>query len=294
MSGACLVLGAGGRVGRSLRAVWDEATDGAPVLFQSRQAGPGIAVVGDPGRGLVPQIGRPIATVAVLAGVTAARTAEGFAANTRLARAGWDLALALGTPRLVVCSTAAVYPGGSHVWHEDDEIAPRNAYAISKRAMEVAAAGWVAEAAGAGPAVLCLRLANVVGADMLANAVARSSPTAPLKLHRFDDGRSPRRAYLAPSTLAKVLAAPTPAPARFTLMNLAEAGPSIEMAALLDARVSLGHPLAWEWIPAPAEALPNLEMDVTRAETAYSDALVGPTDTRSLAADWLAAEAPVA
>lgn len=285
MSGACLILGAGGRVGGLLRKVWDQATGGAPVLFQSRRPGPGIDLVHPLDTALTRQVSRPVSAVVVLAGITGGPDPAAFGQNTTLARRGAAVAMAIGSPALILASTAAVYSGGDRFWRETDPVEPRGDYGHSKRDMEIAATDWGTDAPRD---VLCLRIGNVLGADALALAVGRATPEEPLCLDRFPDGRSPRRSWLTAATLAQVLAqaARNGVPAGVTVANLAEAGPSLEMATLLEARARAGYPVPWTWRDAPDTALPELALDTALIDRLYG--LPPAPSPDALATAWIA------
>ena len=287
MSGACLVLGAGGRVGRLLRGLWAPATGGAPVLFHARDPGPGIDIAGALTPDLAGQVADPVATVLVLAGAVAGDEAR-LAGNTRAARQALDLARRLGAGRVLLCSSGAVYgPGSGTPLTTGDAAAATAPYPLAKRAMELAAADWCAAEPDL-PAVLCLRLANVAGADALADAVRSASLDAPLRLDRLPGGGSPRRSYLSPATLARLAAAaPVPA-ARFETVNLAEPGPPLPMSELLDALARAGHPVPWGWRPAPASVLACHALDPGPLADRHPGIFAAP-GADALVADWLLA-----
>ncbi|WP_138468513.1 NAD(P)-dependent oxidoreductase [Poseidonocella sp. HB161398] len=292
MAAPVLVLGASGRAGRLLRGAWPLIGAEAPrALFQARRAGPGIDLAGPCGPDLAEQLAEAPSAILVLAGVTAGSEAE-LAANSDLARAGLELGAALGTPLVMLCSSAAVYrPDGSgRAFAESEAGGAERPYGRAKLAMEAAARDWIAARSG-GPAALCLRLANIVGADMLGDAVRRAAAGDPLVLDRFADGQGPRRSYLSPVTLARVAArAAAAAPAeRFTAVNLAEPGGATAMADLLGALGELGHPVPWSWRDAPGSAVPSLVLDLARQQALWPGLETAGAGARALAADWIAA-----
>ena len=263
-----LVLGASGRLGRLLRAGWRGRGDVAPV-WQYRGDAPAGGLVWDPLAGTVPDAG-PVDAVLGLAGVVAG-DAPALARNTDLARAAHDAGAALGARHVFLTSTAAVYgTGGPHP--ESAPPAPRTDYARAKHAMEAAARAFPAA-----PGCTVLRIGNVVGADMLAGAVARGTVT----LDRFADGRGPRRSYIGPGAFADVLAglvrraaAGGRLPGR---LNLAAPG-AVAMEALLAAAGQ-----GWHWRPAPETALAALTLDVRRLAGLVP---LAPADPAAMVAEW--------
>lgn len=246
MTGGCVVLGAGGRVGRLLRGSLGAANDGTPVWFQSRRPGQGIDIAAPFAPDLANRLPHSVGLLLVLSGCTRG-SPQALAANTDFALQGLELARVIGCRRVVLCSSAAVYgrvPGQLR-FRESDQADPEHPYGRAKLAMEQAARDWH-RAASAPPEVTCLRMANVAGADMLADAV-RQSAGQPLKLDRFADARSPRRSYLSPATLLRVVTelARRPAGQGFRVLNLADPGPPLEMAAILSALGAAGVPVTW-------------------------------------------------
>ena len=261
-----LVLGASGRLGRLLRAGWRGRLDVAPLWQYRGAAPPDGALVWDPLAAPVPDLGR-IDAVLGLAGVVAGDAAA-LARNTDLARAACAAGAAIGARRVFLSSTAAVYgAGGPHP--ETAAPDPRTDYARAKHAMECAVAGI--------PGCTVLRIGNVVGADMLAGAAARGAVT----LDRFAEGRGPRRSYIGPGTFADVLAGlvhrAVAGAALPGLLNFAAPG-AVAMEALLAAA---GHD--WRWRPAPATALAELTLDVTRLGGLVP---LAPADPAAMVAEW--------
>ncbi len=254
-----LILGAGGRLGRALRtlsadghwplgraAIWHGRDPDADLtwdmLAQPAPHHPGLASA----RGVI-----------VLAGVTAGTDAE-LARNTDLALSAIDLARRDGLGPVLLMSSAAVYGRATGTQGEDPAPQPAGAYGTAKLEMERAVAARISGLGPEAPSCCCLRLANVAGCDQLFDAAA----AGPVLLDRFGDGRGPRRAYVGPLTLARVLgrlidlaAAGTALP---PVLNLASPG-SVAMADILDA---LGAD--WRWRDAPASALPETRLDTAR------------------------------
>ncbi len=198
-----LVLGTGGRLGRLLRAAWAmlkpddtalffQSTDPLPEPFAIRWA-PGQ----DPAR--LPSCDAVIA----LWGQTSGDDAE-LAANVTLADHSRAVAMACGATKLIHLSSAAVYGPVSDAT-EATPPAPINAYGRSKLDMEARVRGFN----DAHLRHICLRLANVVGADSLAPALKGPGPVI---LDRFADGMGPVRSYIGAFDLAQVLLALTQLP----------------------------------------------------------------------------------
>ena len=271
-----LVTGAGGRLGRLLRAAARRAgSDGTRLAFQSRQPGADIAwAPGDPLSAL-PRC----ETLVALWGATGGDPAA-LAANSALVATSRQVALACGARRLIHLSSAAVYGPGRGMT-EDAPLLPTADYGRSKRAMEQAVAALPADD---GMAHCCLRLANVVGADSLAPGLRG---TAPVGMDQFADGRGPLRSYIAPGDLLRVLRALSALPpdALPPVLNVAAPAP-VRMDDLVRAR---GRDLAWR--PAPDTAVPEVSLDVTRLETLLPGTTACHT-ADAMIADWAALEAP--
>lgn len=268
-----VVVGASGSVGRQLVAHW--ARMGAPVALQWRRAPlagnplPALPWNPDDGPGALAawcaQAG-PVRAMLVLAGATP-RTGGDLAGNAAAADACLAAAQALGIPRVLVASSSAVY--GDHLprpYAEGDTPRPVSDYGRAKLAAEGVCARWRA----AGVEVTALRIGNVAGADSLLAPRPGAHPDAPLVIDRYPDGGSPRRSYIGPGTLARVLtdlcALPRPLPA---VLNIGAPAP-VEMADLARAagRAWVARPRAdmagrsitldcgrlWGLVPAPADA----------------------------------------
>ena len=229
------VSGAGGRVGRLLRAVWAEP------VWHARSDGP-----------LAPAIAGCDALVC-LAGVTSG-DATALAGNTAAALDALDAARGAGVARVVLMSSSAIYGRAAGPLTEDRPATPASPYGAAKHDMERAVAAWRAANPG-GPEALCLRLGNVAGADALLGGLGAEPP----RLDVFPDGRGPRRNYIGPLTLARTLAVlalhPGPLP---PVLNLGTPR-LVDMADLLRAA---GRD--WRSVPAPEAALPKVALDTTR------------------------------
>ncbi|MYM55445.1 NAD-dependent epimerase/dehydratase family protein [Thalassovita mangrovi] len=242
-----LVLGASGKVGRLLRAVWSaETPQGLRVIYQFRDAAPDAAdcirfAPGDPAEDL-----GTIDAVLSLWGVTSG-DARALAANTDLGLEAMRIARATGADRVLHASSIAVYAPSDAPLGEDDPVGAPNAYGAAKADMEIAVRSET------GPRSCCLRIGSVAGAESLAasvDAYQAAEVKTPLTLHRFASGHGPARSYIAPSDLARAIEALALRP----LTDLPEAvniGASrpVTMDALLHAA---GIPFDWQ--PAPDAA----------------------------------------
>ncbi|WP_193140404.1 NAD(P)-dependent oxidoreductase [Meridianimarinicoccus sp. MJW13] len=253
-----LVLGAGGRVGTLLRAAWDRR--GAELVVQSRRnLGPGTLalapeVAGAAALATALTAQRPDLVVCLWGAVPGAQEAD-FTRNTRLAELAFRASAQAGIARFVALSTGAVYgPKDSHAFCEDDTLAGTSPYARSKIAMERRLRDLATADA---PALTTLRLANLFGADQLAVAMRNARTETPLKLDQFPDGTGPRRSYASGRLLAALFQALADAdPTRLPpVLNVADSAAGVDMAAVLDAMQAAGHPVAWQWTPAPPTAL---------------------------------------
>lgn len=293
MTQTCLVLGANGRVGRLLRGIWASSVGSSPVLFQSRSEGTGVDIIAPFDLTLANML-PPVGLIFVLPGRTYG-SPDDLRVNTDFALMGIELAVAIGCPKVALCSTAAVYRAEPEhePYREEDVTTAARPYGAAKLAMEQAAARWH-ETAERPVEITCLRMANVVGADMLAQAVQRAQAGEPLALDQFPDGTSPRRSYLSPSTLAKVLVGllKKPASGAFQIANLAEPGPPIPMASILTSLSAAGFDIPWTWQAAPETAIREVGLDTTRLlEVLPGIASQGfATTPDELVASWLRAK----
>ncbi|KIT17006.1 NAD-dependent epimerase/dehydratase family protein [Jannaschia aquimarina] len=219
-----IVTGASGRVARLLRAVWGETVE-----WRSRAGGDPLADLPEGG------------SLLCLAGIVPG--AGDLAENARIARKTLDAAGRVGLRRVLLMSSAAVYPVGERL--TEAQAAPFSDYGRAKLAMET-------EAQGADVETCCLRLGNLAGADALLGRLTRADPV----LDVFADGRVPRRSYIGPvslaNALARLLTLPQPLP---PVLNLAAPG-VVGMDELLSAA---GR--AWISRPAPETAIPVIGLD---------------------------------
>lgn len=276
-----LVMGASGRIGTILRKCW--APDRALWQVRSPVRGPGwpageVAVfdpLGDPAA--LARAAAGCGAVLCLAGVTPAAAGRDMADNIALARAAVRAAARAGAAvPVLLASSAAVYGDRAGALHETAPLRPQGAYGRAKAAMEAEAAGLGARL---GVPVTALRIGNVAGSDAILGGWKPG-----FALDRFADGRTPRRSYVGPRTLARVLGDLVRAEGLPGVLNLAAPG-TVEMGALLDAAG-----LAWTPRPAPETAIPEVALDVgaLRGFTAL-DARDSLPET--LVAEWRRAKA---
>jgi len=259
-----LILGATGLVGRALRAVPAENW-GTPPIWQSRIARAGFLqwdILNQP----APDV--DCSGIVMLAG--SADSAQEV--HRDLAMRAAALGKSLGV-RTLIASTQAVYGPQSGRLDEATVCHPVGAYGTGKLMMENAVAGQ--------GGVTCLRIGNVIGADMLGRAAA----AGPVTLDRLHDGTAPRRAMIGPVTMAKALLALLNYPKALPqTLNFAQPG-LVGMDEILQAAG-----LPWEWTPAPDTVLPKVELD-TSLLTSLID--IAPAQPAALVAEarstgWLA------
>ncbi len=266
-----LVIGATGRIGGILRRCWPAGQ----IQWQSRaeQAGAGWTVLdplGDPQA--LAEATKGVDSVLCLAGVTPAGAARGghMDDNTALALATIRAAAATGT-RVLLASSAAVYGSQTGVLTEDLAPTPLSDYGRAKARMEAEGLGLGEKS---GVPVTVLRIGNVAGVDAILGGW-RSG----FALDRFADGRTPRRSYIGPVTLARVLGDLAAVPNLPPILNVAAPG-VVEMGALLDAA-------GLDWTPrdAPQTAIAQVCLSTTALEavTSFADADSTPA---AMVAEW--------
>jgi len=270
-----LVLGATGRIGRILRACWPEGRAlwqgrgdaGADVLRLDPLADPAALAGAAQGCG----------AILCLAGVTPSRAAAGaaMADNVALAEAAVRAGAAAGA-RVLLASSAAVYGDRGGLLSEAAAPRPLGAYGRAKAEMEARGAEL---GAALGVAVCALRIGNVAGADAILGGWRPG-----FRLDRFADGRTPRRSYVGPVTLARVLGDLAMRDDLPAVLNVAAPG-AVEMGALLDAAG-----LGWTPRPASAGAIPSVELDVT-ALRGFTSFRPGDSLPETMVAEWREMEA---
>lgn len=242
------MLGASGRVGRMLRAVWDcRPMQGIGIVpvFRSADASEGGVSWAPERTGVV----LPAADV-VLAfwGVTRGdRTA--LATNTALAEAAGDLASRLGARQVIHCSSAAVYPSCAAPLPETAAGGAASAYGRAKLHMEAAIAAMPGDAVQT-----VLRIGNVAGADTLFRNLW---PGGSVTLDAFRSGSGPTRSYIAPHDLASVVEA---------LIRKPVAGPVNVAAPRATAMQAIAEAAGASvlWRQAPDAAIETVHLDTTR------------------------------
>lgn len=248
-----LLLGASGQLGQMLRFFWR----GAPELTcHSRRVLQDFIqfdLILEPEKAIAAMRGK--AAVICLPGVTPARAAgrgEVYSRNTDLALAAVRCAAKAQVPQVFLASSAAVYGAASGVQSERGLAQPAAPYGHAKLEMERAALACAKEL---GQAVTILRIANVAGADAILGGWR-----AGMLIDQLTDGRTPRRSYLGPQTLTRVLQTLAQETALPQVLNVTSPG-VIEMGALLDAAG-----LAWRARPAPAGVIPEVALCTKQLE----------------------------
>lgn len=279
-----LVLGATGRIGGILRrcwpagrALWQSRTDRAGRAGAREKAGPDwitLDPLADPA-GLA-RAAQGCDAVLCLAGVTNAAAAEGadMDDNITLALAAIRAAAeagAEGGARVLLASSAAVYGNQSGVLDEATPLAPLSDYGRAKAEMEDQG---LALAQKLGISATALRIGNIAGVDAI---LGNWRPG--FALDRFADGTTPRRSYIGPATLARVLGDLAATPDLPPVLNVATPG-MIEMGALLDAAG-----LAWTPRPAPQTAIPRVCLSTAALEAVTSFASQAATPA-AMVAEW--------
>ncbi|MBR9843616.1 MAG: SDR family oxidoreductase [Rhodobacteraceae bacterium] len=257
-----LVTGAGGKLGRLLRRYWEASPpEGWRVHWVSRQGGDFRWPLED-----APE------AEAILALWGATPGASNLGLNVTLAKEAMALAERCGAGRVLHCSSSAVYGAGTG-FDEDSPMRPVTEYGKAKRDME----HWIAEHPVEGVETCILRMANVIGAEMLFAAI---EGTGPVRLDQFADGQGPRRSYLSVSRFAEAVLALLETDNMPGVLNVAEKG-AVAMAALLEAAEK---PFTWQ--DAPEGAVP-----IVALETGVLETILGETGSKTaddLVAEWRA------
>lgn len=217
-----IVTGAGGKLGRLLRAAWGETPDeGICPVWTGR--GKDMEVQWDILSGPVPSLPRG-AVVLHLAGVVRG-TDDQLRRNSAMVAPLLQACQQIRARALLFVSTAAVYGTGPNLANEDDQPAPASAYGLAKATAERVAFGQ------AEIAVSVLRLGNVPGADALLGLRSDDADIILDPVSGRDGG--PVRSWIGPRSLANVIAALSKLDLP-PILNVA-AGPPLPMAALLQA-----------------------------------------------------------
>ena len=270
-----LVTGSNGRLGGLIRAALAESgrnlsgpASTGPVIFAARRAPADLILHGD---GPLPDLPRSDVLLA-LWGCTSGNPSRA-SGNAALAHRSRAVARACGATLVLHLSSAAVYGAGADL-HETQPLHPAGAYGCSKRQMEREISGFD----DPGLQHVCLRLANVVGADSLAPALAAQGTVT---LDRFVDDRGPVRSYIAPGDLARVIAALAALPPRALpdVINVAAPTP----VAMADLARASARPISWR--PAPHGAVPEVSLNTDRLRSLLPAAKLHST-AAGMIADW--------
>lgn len=247
-----LILGAGGRLGQML---WQHWPEGAQLRGQSRRAVDGLLQfdpLSDPKA--LARASKAADIIICLSGVTpahAAASGDAMHLNTDLALAALDAAPQ--GARVFVASSAAVYGAANGPHSEDGLVAPVNEYGRAKLAMEKAVLSH-----GQGR-VCVLRIGNVAGADAILGSWREG-----MMLDQLPDGSTPRRSYIGPSTLARVVHGLCLAQSIPDIVNVAAPG-MVGMGDLLDAA-------GFAWTPREPkfDVIPEVSLDTQTLERFYA------------------------
>jgi len=190
-----------------------------------------------------------------------------------------DIARHVGANRVLLASSAAVYTQIPGVRHKEvsNEINPVGAYGRSKIEMERVAEEWLREQSTA-PRLISMRIGNVVGADSLFAALENSQSVT---LDRFTTGVGPRRSYVTPGDLARVMEALLDCPPETLpkVVNVAGHQPL----AMYDLVKAVGGHV--EWRDAPDSAMESAELDTERLEN-LTGILHESSDAAKAVAGW--------
>ncbi len=189
--------------------------------------------------------------VICLSGVTpahAATSGDPMSLNVDLARAA-RRASPTGA-RIFLASSAAVYGAGGGVHDESDAVTPVSDYGLAKLKME--------QEGLADSRVCILRIGNVAGADAILGGWR-----AGMQIDQLPDGRTPRRSYIGPRSLAHALHALCLADSPPDIVNIAAPG-VVAMGDLLDAA-----DLDWTPRPAGAGVIAEVALATARLERFY-------------------------
>lgn len=242
-----IVTGAGGRLGRLLRAAWQEAPpEGLRPVWTGRGQGVDLAwdLLADP----VPDLPRG-GVVLHLAGVLAGPE-DALRRNAAMVAPLVAACRASGARRLLAVSSAAVYGAGRPEADEDDAPAPVSVYGRAKAEME----SLVLSAPSLAATVL--RIGNVAGAD----ALLGPRPAGQEIVLDAVQGRNggPLRSWIGARSLARVLAALCRLPALPPVLNIA-CDPPLPMADLLNA-----SGLPWRQGPVNPATIPVATLSTRR------------------------------
>ncbi|MEO9457599.1 MAG: NAD(P)-dependent oxidoreductase [Lentilitoribacter sp.] len=185
-----VILGSTGRLGQIIYPFWQEQH----TVWHSRRPKQGyqsLEILKDK-KGFIELLKGSYA-VLCLAGITPSSSSLSFQHNSSIAAACLDAAKTADVSRVFLTSSAAVYGNQSGLLSETDQLNPVSEYGRSKAEMENLALKHKQTST-------VLRIGNVAGADAILGGWHPK-----MKIDTFPDGSTPRRSYVGPETLAKVI-----------------------------------------------------------------------------------------
>lgn len=267
-----LIMGASGRIGNLLRLAWGLPPNlGFAPVWQSRveeNEGPDQVVwsLAEGAETLAARAAdKGVNMILCLAGITPHTLRageEGYALNATLAEAALKAGQRLGVKHVFLASSSAVYEPAEERLSESASLRPVSAYGRSKKEMESRALAWTVKYRASAPAVTCLRIGNLVGADQLCLPAVHANAANPVRLDQFSDGQGPCRSYIGPVGLSRVLRRVFEAAAQGQTLPFALNVATPDPVMMSDLLAALAVP--WAWQPAPVEAVQSLKLDVTQ------------------------------
>ncbi len=241
-----LVLGANGRLGRMVRAVWSnprfQEIEVIPVSRLGDAEGSGFAWNPDDDSGVFPQVDAVLALWGVIRGDPPV-----LKQNVVLAEKAIEVAEKTGAQTLLHASSVAVYAFGDDPLSEESELDPVSPYGQSKLEMERIVLNHPTQVRQ-----VLMRIGNVAGTQSLFDNLAKGQS---ITLDRFSDGTGPVRSFIAPHDLAASVLALAGDDSVSGPVNIAAPG----VTAMADLVTAAGCQL--EWRDAPTNAIKHVEMD---------------------------------
>jgi UDP-glucose 4-epimerase len=278
-----LLMGASGRIGRSVRKSWDSQIQPVcDVVYQYRSQFGVEDLFWDPMSGVdlllqhIESHGKFNAMV-VLSG-TIVVTEDTLEYNSRLAEACLSAAHAAQIPKILIASSSSVYGAwGAEAFSESDNLKPLSMYGLSKVKMERICETW----SNIGLEICCLRIGNVTGADALLSQWQHCDLKNPLLLDRFPNGKGPQRSYIGPNRLADAIIGLALYEKRLpAAINLASSPP-----VYMEDLANMAN-LPWTW----KEASTNAHQYITLDLTLLNSILCQPqSNLNDMIADWISA-----
>ncbi len=271
-----LVLGATGRLGQMTKWAWKGRLNVQSIWHMRKNVPPPEWVSFDilTDKAALAEACANADAVLNLTGIVPARP-EDLHLNRQLAEA---VQQQIGARPHFLASSASVYGRAGGLCREEDSVHPVAPYGQAKLDMERAVLAMPQNR------VTCLRIGNVAGADQILGGAAQGRA---MVLDQFDDGTTPKRSYIGPMTLGRVLGDLLQAAGQGAdlpgVINIAAPG-AVEMGALLDAG-------GWDWTarPAPPTAIGEVTLDITRlSRFTRLDPVSGTAP--ALVAEWRAYE----